>query len=93
MDVPCGEVLQRGKNIRKVVSKRNCHLQNKGNNIRRESCKQKMLSGRYFLVLVKVQFDHLENWEVSSNKVSIGISFPAEPEVEGNKYFHFLILN
>ena len=52
-----------------------------------------MLSGRYFLVLVKVQFDHLENWEVSSNKVSIGISFPAEPEVEGNKYFHFLILN
>ena len=43
-------------------------------------------------VLVLVEFCHLENWEVSSNEVSIGISFPAKPKPEGEKYLHFIFL-
>ena len=37
----------------------------------------------------EVVFCHLENWEVSSNEVSIGISFPAKPKTEGKINFPF----
>ena len=42
-----------------------------------------------FKFLGLFQFCHLENWEVSSNKVSIGISFPAEPKPECKKYCYW----